>query len=314
MPAPSQILRPNLSPRVGVLLVALFTLTGCGGADREAGYRVSGYMSGEEYSPDMAVDNSSSMSLARPEMAGQDAEGSQQPTSDAIPGDRKIIYQAEVDLVVEDFTSLAKAVPELVERYNGYIADANVQSTQGANRRGRWQVRIPTDSFNAFLDDVSDLGVPEDTRQKAQDVTEEFVDLEAQISSKKRLEERILQLLENPQGGLEEVIKVEEELARIRSEIERMEGRLRYLTNRTSLTTVTINAREEKDYQPPQAPSFGGQVGDTWSSSIDSLQSAGEATALFFVGITPWLPVIIVLLLMVWFLYRKLFRRGTATT
>ena len=91
-----------------------------------------------------------------------------------------------------------------------------------------------------FLQAVSRLGVPESRHQTAQDVTEEFVDLEARISNKKRLEKRIVELLSSSSGKIKDVIEVERELARVRGEIEQSEGRLRYLTDRTEFTTEVV--------------------------------------------------------------------------
>jgi neutral trehalase len=126
-------------------------------------------------------------------------------------------------------------------------------------------VRIPVEKYEEFLLGLEKLGIPEHRTQTAQDVTEEFVDLEARIANKRKLEQRILQLVEDRDGKINDVIDVERELARVREEIERMEGRMRYLSNRAALTTVTITVREEKDYVPPQAPSFTSRIGTAWS-------------------------------------------------
>ncbi|MDA7977713.1 MAG: DUF4349 domain-containing protein [Pirellulales bacterium] len=288
----SRRLKSKQAEMIAGSMFLVIILAGCGEAPRDATRK-----------PAYVADNS--LAMATPSLSGQEeADG-----SESISGKQKIIYSAQIDLVVKDFSPLASQLQELVEHYGGYVADANINSTHGDRRHGRWQVRIPTDNFNTFLKDVANLGLPENQTQTSQDVTEEFVDLQARINNNKRLETRVLELLENRNAELADVIKVEQELARVRGEIERMEGRLRYLTDRTELTTVTVNAREQKDYVAPQAPTFGGQVGDTWSDSVDSLQSTGQATALFFVRITPWLPVILLAVFVSWFASRKLWRR-----
>ena len=140
-------------------------------------------------------------------------------------------------------------------------------------------MRVPVNKFDSFLDEVAKLGVAENRTQTAQDVTEEYVDLEAQITNKKRLEERIVALLKDSTGKIKDVIEVEHELARVRGEIEQMEGRLRYLTNRTDFTTVSISAREEENYVPPAAPTFTNRIAQAWTSSIDALRTFGEQMA-----------------------------------
>lgn len=223
--------------------------------------------------------------------------------------DRKIIYDADVRLVVDDFAKVEAAVPRLVQEHGGYLADASVERTQGAVRSGRWQVRIPIDRFDAFLDAVCALGVPESRRQTAQDVTEQFVDLEAQIKTKQQLEQRILELVQERKGKIEEVLEVERELARVRSDIEQMQGRLRYLTNRTEMTTVTVSAREEQHYVPPAAPNLTSRIARTWSRSLVALQNFGETVVHIVVFLAPWAPIVLIVVLPIWYLRRRAARR-----
>lgn len=211
----------------------------------------------------------------------------EKPAEHAI--DRRIIYTAEVGLVVNDFEKLEMELPKLVEETGGFVADVSIDRTSGQNRFGSWQARIPVAKFNEFLEAVDRLGIPESHNQTAQDVTEEYVDLEARIANKKKLEERILDLLESSDGRIKDVIEVERELARVRSEIEQMEGRLRYLKNRIALTTVTISAREQRDYTPPTAPTFLTRLSDSWMESIETLQRALEDSTIGLISAVPWL-------------------------
>jgi hypothetical protein len=212
----------------------------------------------------------------------------QQPADAA----RRIIYEAEINLVVKDVNEVESKIAALLKEHQGYVAESSIDRTQGEELAGRWRVRIPVEYFDAFLDAVAKLGVPESRKQTAQDVTEEFVDLEAQISNKKKLEERIVELVNNQNGEIKDVIEVERELGRVRGEIEQMEGRLRYLTNRAELTTVTIVAREVDDYVPPQAPSFANQIRRAWTNSLKSLQHFGQRAVVAAVYALPWIFVL----------------------
>lgn len=202
---------------------------------------------------------------------------------------RRIIYEAELSLVVKKMSETEAQIAKLLKQFDGYIADATVDRRQGQELSGRWKVRVPAPQFEEFLDEVSKLGIAESRRQTAQDVTAEFVDLEAQIKNKKKLEERIVALLKDASGKIKDVIEVEGELARVRGEIEQMEGRLRYLANRTDLTTVTIVAREEENYVPPAAPSFMNRIAGAWTSSLSALRTFGENLSVGVVAATPWL-------------------------
>lgn len=209
---------------------------------------------------------------------------------------RRIIYEAEINLVVKDVSVVESQIAALLKEHQGYVAESAIDRTQGEELSGRWRVRIPVERFDTFLDAVAKLGVAESRKQTAQDVTEEFVDLEAQISNKKKLEERIVELVNNQSGEIKDVIEVERELGRVRGEIEQMEGRLRYLTNRAELTTVSIFAREVDDYVPPQAPSFSNRVQLAWTNSLESLQDFGQRAVLALVYAFPWIIVLSVVL------------------
>jgi hypothetical protein len=226
--------------------------------------------------------------------------------------DRKIIYDAQITLVVESFSKLQSELPELVKQHNGYVSNVTVDRMQGQRLSGRWTVRVPVDRYDAFLLAVSRLGVPEKFNQTAKDVTEEYVDLEARIANKKQLEQRILKLLEQRSGALKDVIDVEQELARVRGEVEQMEGRLNYLKNLTALTTVTIDASERKDYVPPRAPTFGARVAQAWDSSVTFLRQFGEGLIIVAVFFAPWLIVLILLAVPAAILLRIAVRRRSA--
>jgi hypothetical protein len=223
---------------------------------------------------------------------------------------RKIIYEAEINLVVKDVSTVESQIAALLREHQGYVAESSIDRTQGEELSGRWRVRIPVERFDAFLDAVAKLGVAESRKQTAQDVTEEFVDLEAQISNKKKLEERIVELVNNQSGEIKDVIEVERELGRVRGEIEQMEGRLRYLTNRAELTTVSIFAREVDDYVPPQAPSFTNRIRQAWTDSMESLATFGQQAVVAVVYAFPWILVLAVVLVPgLWYARKRTSRR-----
>jgi uncharacterized coiled-coil protein SlyX len=219
---------------------------------------------------------------------------------------RRIIYEAEINLVVKDVSAIEGQIAALLKEHQGYVAESSIDRTQGEELSGRWRVRIPVEHFDAFLNAVAKLGVAESRKQTAQDVTEEFVDLEAQISNKKKLEQRIVELVQNQSGEIKDVIEVERELGRVRGEIEQMEGRLRYLTNRAELTTVSIVAREADDYVPPQAPSFSNRIQRAWTSSLQTLADFGQQVVVAGVYAFPWIIVLgIVLVPGLWYAKKR---------
>ena len=197
---------------------------------------------------------------------------------------RKIIYSASLALVVDDFESIDQRIRNLVKEFDGYVANSDLDRMQGRRRMGRWTARIPADAFDRFLDEAQQLGIPESFDQDARDVTEEYVDTQARIANKKKLEARILELLERPDDKIQHVIEVERELGRVREEIERMEGRIRFLNDRISMTTVSISIREEREYTPPQAPTFDNRISAAWSTATRNLKTTTQDTLVYLVA------------------------------
>jgi hypothetical protein len=140
---------------------------------------------------------------------------------------RKIIYTADVELVVEEFNWIPSKVEKLVQDFKGYIAGSTVTGTPGHPRSGKWTIRVPVEGYGKFLTAVQKLGEVHRVSSDSKDVSEEYYDLETRISNKEKQEARLLELLADATGQLDEVLSVERELARVREEIERMKGRVR---------------------------------------------------------------------------------------
>ncbi len=268
-----------------ILLAALFALGGCGGK----------FSSEKTMS---AVDESGSTTA--------------ESTSNTIVGadaieTRKIIYTASIDLVVKDFGEAERRVLELVSEMAGYVAEFREDRRYGGQLGGNWVVRIPVIQFNRFIDQVLELGVPMTRQIDALDVTEQFTDLTARLNNKRKLEERILKLLEEKTDAIKDVIEVESQLGRVREEIETFEGKLRYMSDRIAMTTVTISAREDKSYTPAQAPTFAAKTRNVFFTSLAALRQFGEGIALAIVGAAPWfvLGCIASTPLLIWYRRRR---------
>jgi hypothetical protein len=207
---------------------------------------------------------------------------------------RTIIYTANVQLAVEDFTGVPERVKELVAKAGGYVASSNLSGSTGSSRHGTWTIRVPVDRFDEFVSASKELGELISSGTSSSDVSEEYYDVEARIRNKTKEEERLLKLLEERPGKLEDVIAIERELSRVREELERMQGRMRLLQDLTSLTTVELSIKEIRGYEPPQTPTLATRVRRSFNESLAALQNTGEWLLLAVVGIAPWLSVALV--------------------
>ena len=232
----------------------------------------------------------------------------------AAKAGQQIIYRATLLLHVEDFGAAERKIAAMIQESGGYLAQFREDRPYGAQRGGKWTVRIPTSEFDRFLNETAKLGIAEQREVHADDVTEEYVDLTARLKNKEQLESRLLELVANRTDEIKDVLAIETELSRVREEIERMQGRLRYLTDRVALTTVEITAYERHNYTPPEAPTFAGKIATTFGDSLASLRRFAEGWVLVLVALGPWLVVLAMIFgPLVWYARRRLRRMRPPT-
>ena len=155
-----------------------------------------------------------------------------------------VIRTGQAYIEVEKVDPAVLKIRQLAAQYNGYIANSSVSGGRDQIRQATLELKIPGQRYDEAVGSLSTIGKIETVSTNAQDVGEEFVDVTARVNNAKRLEDRLLTLLANRTGKLDEVLRVERELARVREEIERYEGRLRYLTSRVSMSTLSITVHE----------------------------------------------------------------------
>lgn len=217
------------------------------------------------------------------------------PGANAAPkvDDRKIIYTARVEVIVPNYDEAAKQVAQLIEDHGGYVAQSEFGGTSGERRRAVWVARVPVEKYEAMLDAVAGIGELQTKKIESEDVTDQFIDVEARLKNKQAEEQRLLEHLKNSTGKLEDILAVEKELSRVRGEIEQAQGRINYLRKATAYTTITLTLYERKDYVPPTAPSYATTLGRTFGDSLDTLMSFFKGLLLVAVALVPWLPLIL---------------------
>ncbi len=200
--------------------------------------------------------------------------------------EQKIIYTGQLEIDVEDVDETLDTVSNMVEARGGYISQSRLwEQFDGAQKNLRLVLRVPAETFDNTLSELTELGRVVDQSTQGRDVTEQYYDLEARLNNKIRQEERYLEILDMA-TTVEEVLKVERELERIRGEIESMEGRMRYLRDQVSLATITLMARET---HTPSA------VVSTFKEAFSKLLDSIKGMIIFGATVLPWIIVIILL-------------------
>lgn len=160
--------------------------------------------------------------------------------------ERKVIKNASVDMVVKNTEQAIEKIKSIASVNNGFVGNATVWET-GDEKRGNISIRVPSDVFDKALVSIKDLAVKV-TREdiNSRDVTEEFVDLEAQLKNYKAAEKQYLNILSRAYT-VEDILKVRKELDRVRGNIERMQGRINYLSRQISMSTIAVSLTSEAD-------------------------------------------------------------------
>lgn len=236
------------------------------------------------------------------------------PTEVDVPN-QMVIYQAELQLRVKKFEQTLQNLEAQVVKYGGYISESNVSKDGVEQVSGRITVRIPQKDFQAFLHDAE--GQAAEVLQRnitGTDVTEEYVDLDSRLKSKRVVEERLTSFMQSAQKT-EDLLKISADLAAVQEEIETIQGRMKYLENQTSLSTVHISLFENKVIVPNL------EDGDlnTWDKtkkqfmkSTNMLLAAISGFIVFVIGNFPILGILAVVTVLI-YLYIKKFRKRRDT-
>ena len=243
-------------------------------------------------SNDMAIESESTESSDQ-EITVEESE----EDSNEIPTDRMIIHQAQLQLNVKNFEQARLNIEKRVSKYGGYIVESNVYRESDDTVNGNMTVRVPEKHFQTFLTDAE--GEAADILERTvtgQDVTEEYVDLESRLKSKRAVEKRLLEFMGNAEKT-EDLLKISSDLATTQEEIELIVGQMNFFENQTSFSTIEIAMYENRVI----VPGLDSKELDTWAktkkqlaTSTNFLLAAGSGVIVFIIGN---LPIIFLLLL-----------------
>ncbi len=166
----------------------------------------------------------------------------QENTSQSV--ERKIIKEGNIRFETASVDKTEKEIKKMVAEFGGYVGSEFTNNYEGRIEH-TITVRVPEDKFNKLIERVSSLAEKIESKNiNSMDVTEEYIDIEARIKTKKELESRYKEILKKA-TRVDEILNIEREMGNLRAEIESLEGRMNYLKNRVSLSTLTITFYEK---------------------------------------------------------------------
>jgi hypothetical protein len=203
------------------------------------------------------------------------------PGEPAVSLNPMLIRTGTATLQVDSLEQGIGQVRALAQRLGGIVGNTAITSGTDETRQASVELRIPSASFDRAVGGLSPIGRVEQVNVTAEDVGEEFTDVTARVANARRLESRLLDLLDRRTGRLEEVLNLERELARVREEIERYEGRLRYLRTRASVSVLTITLHEPRTAlgNPGDRP-IRDAFRDAWRNFVDMVAGVIAASGI----------------------------------
>ena len=179
-------------------------------------------------------------------MAAPPAPPAPSPSQATVPNApaSMVIRSGTASVQVDSLETAIAALQRTVRSLGGYVGNTAITLGEHQTRSATIELKIPATRYEEAIAGLTPLGKVESVTSEAHDVGEEFVDLTARIANAKRLEARLIALLQNRTGRLQDALAVERELSRVREEIERIEGRARYLSARVSTSTLVVSLHE----------------------------------------------------------------------
>jgi hypothetical protein len=231
--------------------------------------------------------------------------------STAEAADRKIIRNADITIEVGSTTEVQQRVTVITESHGGFVVTSEAKQREDIDPAKRTLdiklvARVPAAQFGAALAEIKGLAgnIPE-AHVTGQDVTEDFIDLEARLKTQKALELQFLEIMKDA-SKVADALEVQRQIAEVRTDIEKLEGRKRFLENRSSLSTITVNIQAPKS----MTVSTTGFRSDLRDAVSDGLELATGMVTFFVRFVIVMLPVFLFVLLPSGLVLRYLMRRA----
>jgi hypothetical protein len=216
--------------------------------------------------------------------------------SDLFLQEKKIQKNANLDLEVKNVDDALVQINDRITQFNGEIISSSSGGVNFGQPFVHITLRVPSSSFLKLLENLKEIATTVISENIfTNDVTEEYIDIEAKLKVMKNTEHRFSDLLQDTKN-VEEILLVEKELMRIRGEIDSLEGRFKYLNQTTMNSQIDLNVSQE-------VPITGKKwrVGDSFTTALRNLSSFSKNIAELFINVLVFLPIIIPIIIVIIF-------------
>lgn len=238
-----------------------------------------------EASRDMAVAKRNAASAAAAAISGDAGAPAAAPTP------RKIRQNATLRLIVGDVRKTAQEIETLADHLGGFVGNANISAGRDQVEQGTITIRVPTGSFSQAMGEIQKKAIKVlQSQTSADDVTNEYVDLEARIKNL-RVEEAQIQEIMKRAGTVDDTLRVAQQLSSVREQIERLQGQLQLLARQVELATINVELSAELPAVDSDAERSG--LGTTWRKSVREMKEGFSGYAESMLAFLLRLPVML---------------------
>lgn len=277
-------------------------------------YDTGGYYGGEMEMGMMApaadfglANRSAAPTMAKIEMS--DEVMAEEPATSGQTTERLIIKTGSFSVVVDNVNAAVDTITKYAVDQGGFVVSSNIYK-ESVSPYAVVTVRIPVDIFVEGVGEIKKLGEVKSESIDGQDVTEEYVDLEAQLKNLQAAENQFLEIMKKA-VKIEDILAVQRELTNVRDRIERIQGRMKYLSESAHLSTLTINLSTDPDMLPVVDEEDKWKPFGVFKEAARGLLDVGKALSYLIIWLVVYIPLWLVIILFGWIGYRiikRLFR------
>jgi hypothetical protein len=221
---------------------------------------------------------------------------------------RMIIRSGTMSMEADKYDETENKVKDIVKGFGGYVTNTSSTLNTNGKKQGSVTIRVASDKFDAVITEISKIGKVMNQNITGKDVTEEYMDADARLKTQRELESRLLKLLAEKTARLTDIVEVEQKLSGVRENIERAEGRMRYLKDQASYSTLIISISEPGLLVISTGGGFFYEMGEAFSKGLKGFTSVLGGIITVLIALLP----LIILVSIAVYLVIKYFKRRKA--
>ena len=226
------------------------------------------------------------------------ANKAKSPTTGNSPQNksRKVIWNANLEFQVTDVNNASQNIKNIADSFGAFVS--NMKLNSGYSRiSNKITIRVESSKFDSLLNAIKGESIfMKSIEINSKDVTEEFIDIESRLKTKKDVRDRYIEILRNKTGDIKDVIEAEEAIRKITEEIEAKEGRLRYLNDKVKFSTINLNVYQEVEYR--KEPNV--FIKPYSEKLTDGLKNGWSIITNIFLGLVNIWPLLLIVSFIIW--------------